>query len=210
MIPPSCLCMSRKTRATPLQAYSFFVTFMVMAIASLGLISEANAQDDNKVQYGIKAGINFAELFGDDAIPESDRKIGYSFGTYASFKVSKDFKIQPEIIWSLQGEKSEKKGRYDISYINIPILFKWINKQFYTELGPQVGMLTINSSKSVPDDIRLDNFETFDFSAVAGIGYTFAPDWSIGVRYCQGFTNLVQGKDLKNSVIYVGISYRIF
>lgn len=59
----------------------------------------------NSDQYGVKAGINFAELFGDDAIPESDRKVGYSFGIYGTFKISKAFKVQPEVIWSLQGQK---------------------------------------------------------------------------------------------------------
>lgn len=167
-------------------------------------------EEDDKVAYGLKAGVNFAELFGEDAIPESDRKVGYSLGAYASYKITKDLKIQPEIIWSLQGEVSEKKGRYDISYINIPIMFKWVNQKFYTELGPQLGLQTINSSKSVPDEIRLEDFETFDLSINAGIGYQVYDDWSIGLRYSQGLTNLVEDRDLKNSVIYVGIAYRLF
>jgi long-subunit fatty acid transport protein len=171
---------------------------------------EIQKAKEDQVAYGIKAGVNFAELFGEDAIPESDRKMGYSLGAYASYKITKDLKIQPEVIWSVQGEVSEKKGRYDISYINIPIMFKWVNQKFYTELGPQLGLQTINSSKSVPDEIRLENFETFDFSFNAGLGYQVNEDLSIGLRYSQGLTNLVQGRDLKNSVIYLGLAYRMF
>ena len=59
---------------------------------------QVRAQDQpvagaEKSTYGLKAGINFAELWGDDALPESDRKVGYSVGAYASFKLSKDLKI---------------------------------------------------------------------------------------------------------------------
>jgi hypothetical protein len=143
-------------------------------------------------------------------LPESDRKVGYSFGVYASYKISKESKIQPEVIWSLQGEKSKESGRYKISYINVPIMFKWKSKFFFTELGPQIGLLTVNTAKSVPDDLRIENFETFDFSLNAGLGYELFEDWSIGVRYVQGVTNIVRGRDLKNSVIYFGVSYRIF
>lgn len=119
-------------------------------------------------------------------------------------------KIQPEIIWSLQGEDSKKSGRYAISYINIPIMLKWKSGNFYAEAGPQLGLLTINTAKSVPDELRLENFETFDFSLNAGIGYQVFDDWSIGLRYIHGVTNIVKGRDLKNSVLYLGIGYRIF
>ena len=67
----------------------------------------AQEKDKQGAEYGIKAGINFAELWGKDALPESDRKVGYSIGGYASYKISKGLKLQPEVIWSLQGESSE-------------------------------------------------------------------------------------------------------
>jgi opacity protein-like surface antigen len=172
------------------------------------------AQDKEKTakeaEYGIKAGINFAELWGNDALPESDRKVGYSFGLYASYKVSRHLKLQPEVIWSLQGEASEKSGRYKISYINIPVMLKWSEGKFYYELGPQLGLLTVNTAKSVPAELKLDNFESIDFSLNAGLGYKLAEDWAIGIRYCQGLTNIVKGRDLKNNVFYIGLSYKVF
>lgn len=168
------------------------------------------AKDIADTHYGIKAGANFAELWGADALPESDRKVGYSLGLYASYKISKVWKFQAEAIWSLQGEKSKESGRYKISYINIPMMFKWSSKRFYTEMGPQLGILTINTTSSVPENLRLENFETFDISLNAGVGYELFEDWSVGLRYIQGMTNIVRGRDLRNSVIYVGLAYRIF
>lgn len=187
-----------------------FSMVLIMAwLTAAGPIS-LFAQETDKEQYGIKAGINYAELLGSDAIPESDRKTGYSFGVYGTFKLTPTLKLQPEVIWSLQGEKSEQNGRYDISYINIPLMLKWQQGRFYTELGPQLGILTINSGSSVPDSIRLTDFETFDFSLNAGAGWQFHRDWAIGIRYCQGLTRLVEGRELRNSVLYVGLSYRIW
>lgn len=193
--------------------FRFIITLIVIYYASsVCLFAQENetGKENKEAHYGLKAGINFAELWGEDALPESDRKVGYSFGVYGSYKISKEWKLQPELIWSLQGENSKKSGRYQISYLNIPVMFKWKSNRFYTEVGPQLGLLTINTAKAVPDNLRLENFETFDFSLNAGVGYEVFDDWSIGLRYVQGVTNIVKGRELRNSVVYFGIAYRIF
>lgn len=172
--------------------------------------AQTDFQNKENTEYGIKAGINFAELWGDDALLESDRKVGYSIGAYANYKLFKSLSLQPELIWSLQGEDSKDSGRYKISYINIPVMLKWKENKFYYEIGPQLGLQTINTSKSVPEELKLENFETFDFSINLGIGYKISEDWSVGARYSQGLTNIVDGRDLKNSVFYLGLSYIIF
>lgn len=189
---------------------SLILTLVLCFTNTAHLFAQEKEIAKQGAEYGIKAGINFAELWGKDALPESDRKVGYSLGAYASYKLSKELKLQPEIIWSLQGEDSKESGRYKISYINIPVMLKWSEGKFYYELGPQLGVLTINTAKSVPDELKLENFETFDFSVNAGLGYKLAEDWAIGIRYCQGLTNIVSARDLKNSVLYLGLAYRIF
>ncbi len=186
------------------------LTFVLCFTNTAHLFAQEKEIAKQGAEYGIKAGINFAELWGKDALPASDRKVGYSFGAYATYKIAKNLKLQPEVIWSLQGESSESSGRYKISYINIPVMLKWNEGKFYYELGPQLGVLTINTSKSIPDELKLENFETFDFSVNAGLGYRLAEDWTIGIRYCQGLTNIVEGRDLKNSVLYLGLAYQIF
>ena len=184
-------------------------SFVVMIVLALQF-SFANAQEEENFKFGIKGGINYAELLGRDAITVQDRKAGYSFGIYTNHKLSKNLKIQPEIIWALQGEEIEDKGRYNITYINIPVMLKWHRNKFYTEIGPQFGILTINTSSKMPKDLQLENFETFDLLLNAGFGYEISKDWTIGIRYSHGLTNLVQGLNLKNSVFYVGFAFRIF
>lgn len=192
-------------------SFLFLIVIIVLSLTNTAhLFAQEKETAKQEVEYGIKAGINFAELWGEDALPESDRKVGYSFGVYASYKISKGLKLQPEVIWSLQGEDSKESGRYKISYVNIPVMLKWKQGKFYYELGPQLGLLTINTAKSVPDELKLDNFETFDFTINAGLGYSLAEDWAIGIRYCQGLTNISNGRDLKNSVLYIGLAFRLF
>jgi hypothetical protein len=179
-------------------------------LASPVLAQESPSPPADKAYYGLKAGVNFAELWGEDALPESDRKVGYSVGVYATYKLAKNFSLQPELIWSLQGEKSDDNGRYKISYLNVPVMAKWTYGSFYAELGPQLGILTINTSQAVPDEIRLEDFETFDLTINAGLGYKLFEDWAVGLRYGEGLTNIAPGSDLRNSVIYLGLAYRIF
>ena len=98
-----------------------------MAVSSQAFAQENESILEEEAHYGVKAGINFAELWGQDALPE-----------------------------------------------------------------------------------RLENFETFDFSLNVGLGYEVAEDWVVGLRYGQGLTRVVDNRDLRNSVIYLGAAYRVF
>lgn len=182
------------------------MSFLLLPLSGWG----QNDKSEETSTYGLKAGVNFAELWGADALPESDRKLGYSFGAYGSYKLNAHFKIQAELIWSLQGEDSEASGRYKISYLNIPLMLKGTEKDFYWEIGPQIGLLTISTAQSVPEELQLKDFETWDFSLNLGIGYNLDKDWSLGLRYSEGLSNIVAGRELRNSVIYIGIAYRLF
>ncbi|MCH7408570.1 PorT family protein [Belliella sp. DSM 111904] len=168
-----------------------------------------NAQEGSKYQMGIKGSINFSELIGFDAIPDRDKKVGYSFGLYQNFKIKENFKLQTEVVWSLQGAEDKVKGRFNIAYINIPLLLKWEHRDFYLELGPQVGILTINSGKIEVGDQVIHDFDTIDWLANVGIGYKLAPDWYLGFRWSRGLSNLLDGMHLKNSVFSIGFSYRL-
>lgn len=84
-----------------------------------------------------------------------------------------------------------------------------LSKKLYTKLGSQLGLLSIDTAKSVPYELRIENCETFEFSLNAGLEYEVFEDWSVLVTYVQGMTNNVRGRDLRNSVVYVGISYSI-
>jgi hypothetical protein len=201
------MCLNHLASLKPL---CVLVLISCFVLSTIELRAQSEDATDHAEHYGVKAGINFAELIGADAKAESDHKVGYSAGIYATYPLFKKVLFQPEIIWSLQGEATDNKGRYKISYLNVPLMLKWVEGHFYTELGPQFGFLVINSSSALPPEEQLQDFESFDLSLNLGLGYKLDKDWSVGLRYMQGVTTIVDGKDLKNSVIYLGISYRLF
>lgn len=87
--------------------------------------SLANAQ--GITGYGIKGGLNIANLTGDD-IEYTDPRMGLAIGGFLTYSISEMFAIQPEIYYSMQGAKKEVddidcEWKYD--YIQIPALVKF-------------------------------------------------------------------------------------
>ncbi len=63
----------------------------------------AQAQDDKPApKFGIKGGINLANLYAGDGVDEN-LKVGLNIGLMAKMPVSRGFAIQPEVLYSSQG-----------------------------------------------------------------------------------------------------------
>ncbi|MBP8114909.1 MAG: PorT family protein, partial [Chitinophagaceae bacterium] len=98
-----------------------------------------------QVQFGLKAGANFYTLGGDNAEGENiNSKFGLNAGGIVNIPVSAKFKVQPEVVFSVQGAKEEDGGNlnFNFNYINIPIMAQiYATEGLYFELGPQIGFL---------------------------------------------------------------------
>src|SRR5687768_4209669 len=120
-----------------------------------------------QVQFGVKAGANLATLTGDD-VEDVKSKIGFNAGVFAEIPVSEQFSVKPELVYSLQGAKSDGDGdaKINLSYINLPILAKYnISEGFFAEAGPQIGFLTTAKAKSDAGDFDIkDGFKSVDFA----------------------------------------------
>jgi len=93
---------------------------LFVAIITLGI--STFAQD---VKYGVKGGLNIANLGGDD--PEGDSKASFYLGGFVTFQLNKNFEFQPELVYSQQGSKAEEdnyEAKFKANYLNIPLLFK--------------------------------------------------------------------------------------
>lgn len=124
---------------------------LLTAVAAFGL-SSVNAQE---VQFGAKAGVNLATMTGD--IEDNSSKVGFHLGGVAEIKISDKFSVQPELIFSQQGTKSETKEsgesmgfsynyeeetKVKANYLNLPIMAKfYVAEGLSLEAGPQVGFL---------------------------------------------------------------------
>ena len=159
-------------------------------------------------RFGFRMGLNYSDIdFDDDSIlPGGDGSARYGFmaGFFAIYNLSEKISIQPEIQYSAQGEKSSStldfsgtQGQFSedplkLNLIQVPVLFNYtINDKFVFSIGPQVGL-------RVWEWERRRDYETIQFSGVAGVGYNLTDNWSINLRGSFGVTNAIDA-DNSNS-----------
>ena len=79
---------------------------MKKIILSVVMLSATFFVSQAQVQYGLKAGANFYTFGGDEVENEDlNSKFGLHIGGLVNFSVSEKFKVQPEIVFSIQGSK---------------------------------------------------------------------------------------------------------
>ncbi|MGI9526457.1 MAG: porin family protein [Weeksellaceae bacterium] len=173
-----------------------------------------------QVTYGVKAGVNVSKM--DEIHTGSDKRVGMYAGAFASIPLSdygNQFYIQPEIMYSMMGEKETAKNvkkDVNVDYIIAPILFKaYFSEQdteFFGEIGPQFGFLV---NKSVPESDNKFEYKTFDFGPTVGLGFSYLRPWEVRARFYYGLVDVVDnvidknGKESKNinSNINIGVAY---
>jgi len=188
-----------------------------ITLTLLGLVAfSTSALAQQEVKFGPKAGVNFANITGKDA-EDNKMLIGFHVGAFAEIKFNDKFAIQPEILYSAQGNKRESsapsmgatvKEDRKINYINVPIMAKYyIVPSFAVEAGPYVGFLTSANSKGsqtiagvttdTETDIK-DFTNSIDFGVGAGVSFNLDNGFFIGARYNLGLTKL--GKDSTQTI----------
>ena len=177
---------------------------LVTAISILGL-AYVNAQD---VDFGVKGGLNFARLIGDNT--SKDQTVtAFNFGAMAEIKISEKFALQPEILYSGQGYDTgiASEGNIALNYLNIPVIAKYyLTKKLSLEAGPQIGFLL--STKGGTQDYK-DLFKTTDFGVNFGLSYKLDNGLNFTARYVLGLTNIndVGGTTNKNGVFQLSVGY---
>ncbi|ULQ57914.1 PorT family protein [Flavihumibacter rivuli] len=182
------------------------VFLVLLGAAALGT---AKAQ----VQYGVKAGANFANVIGSDA-DDAKMKVGFNAGAFARFSINESFKVQPELVYSGQGAKYDDESldlKLNLDYLNIPVLFQYhTNSGFFAETGPQLGFLLSAKLKAdgESEDVK-DSFKSTDFSWAFGAGYQFAQGFGVNARYNLGLSKIEESGEanVKNGVFQVGLFY---
>ncbi len=161
--------------------------------------------------FGIKAGMNIANLRGDDA-GDTKSLIGANGGVFANIPVSPNFAVQPEVLYSLEGAKSSSNNDFklNLNYINIPVMFQYRDASgFYAELGPQLGILTEAKTKlgNTETDVK-SLYKSTNISGAAGLGFNFVPSIGVGIRYSLGLTGITESdSDVKTGNFAIGLHY---
>ncbi|WP_417200793.1 porin family protein [Bizionia sp.] len=182
-----------------------------VAVFSMGALS---AQD---VRFGVKGGVNFANLAGDFGVSgfdedfqDAEMKVGFHIGGLAELKLTEKFALQPELLFSNQGFKStyfdidDRKQDYNVnlSYVNIPIMAKFFPIDGLSiEAGPQIGFLV--SAKDERNDyyndyleegdVKIDTkdlYKSLDFGLNFGASYEMESGLFFTARYNLGLSKV--------------------
>lgn len=182
-----------------------------IGIASLPKAKKPYAEAASTISFGVKAGVNFADIGGSDA-DGLDMKVSFHAGAAVNIPFGGMWAVQPEALYSGEGAKGDG-GKIELGYIRIPIMFQYVNPSgFYAETGPHIGFLLSAKTKfddGSPDQDIKDFLKSTDFGWAVGLGFRTASGFGVGGRYNFGFSNISDesGVDLKTSTINLGVFY---
>lgn len=164
---------------------------------------------------GAKAGLNLANIGGDDA-GDTDMRVGFHVGGYLNFGISDAFSIQPELLFNSVGTKftdGDGDVSYALNYISVPVMFKYnVTETFNIQAGPQLGILASAKAKFDGGDADIkDQFKSTDFGFNLGLGLDFGK-FNAAARYSLGLSSIVDtdNVDVKNNVIQISVGYKLF
>ena len=124
--------------------------------------NEQPASSKSPVSFGVKAGFNASTVsnsnnqYGDN---NEKIKLGSHVGVFVNIPVAEKFSIQPELLFSQMGSKTEVKYVYpsaldghmttqefnyktNLNYLVLPVMVQYnILPQLYVEAGPEFGYL---------------------------------------------------------------------
>ncbi|WP_201978317.1 porin family protein [Hymenobacter rubidus] len=180
---------------------------LIIGFLSLFFASLAQAQ------FGIKGGLNVAELTGSDGQSATYMPF-YHVGVFYQANILGPLSIQPEVQYSLQGGNLKSAyTNYDsqLHYLTVPLLAKLTVGPVFVEAGPQFGLLlSANQSGKYQIGFTADGmpaygnesrpatseFKRGDFSVVGGVGLKLASTFSLGGRLVAGLNDVNDAKNL--------------
>ena len=190
------------------------VTFA--AIVALPSVAAAQAP----ASIGVKAGVNFATLKGDDIEDEGRKSL---VGAAAGLFVSKA--INDTVGWRLEGLFSQKgvkfddgtdEGKFKLTYVDVPFLVtvgpsSSSATRFNVFTGPQLSLKVSEKAEANGEEVdREDQAKGTDFGWVLGAGID-SGRFSADARYVLGLTKIAKdGDDVKNGVfsVMVGVKFK--
>lgn len=184
---------------------------LMLSAGVILLLTCINAKAQTHV--GIKGGVNFSNVTNING----DTKVSGQGGLFVHNVLNKSWCIQPELLYSAQGEKdfteNGVKNNLNLNYIQLPVMFQYnATRKFYLEAGPQAGYL-VSAKREGPNDNKTsvrDNYKKFDFGVNAGVGVNATKNIGIFARYNLGLMDIAKSDDVnrKNRNFAVGAAIR--
>lgn len=158
----------------------------------------ANAQ---KFEGGVSAGLNLAQLDGDEL--SGYNKPGLYGGFWVSYPFNERWSAGLEFLYSAKGATRSANqdtiisartfDNYRLNYVEIPLLVTRTHKKFNFQLGVTIGVLLKAEVEDFTgvQDFR-DQFKSFDNQFLLGVAYDVNENTAIQVRYQYSIRSLAK------------------
>lgn len=174
------------------------------------MLSTVTYGQQSPVEFGLKGGVNFAS-FKNEMVSDLESRTGFHAGGLAHIHLSKNWALQPEVVYSSQGVKYENDRMDKLNYVNIPVQAQYLfNNGLRLQTGPQLGFLSSSKFENAHTEGESENdIKKTDFSWTFGASYITPIRFGVDVRYNLGINNLSKiNPDLQNRVWQVGVFYQ--
>jgi hypothetical protein len=176
-------------------------------------LSATSVLAQRTARVGVKAGMNVSNLYMNDNVHDKNARIGFNGGFYGQILSSEVFAIQPELLYSTKGNRTDYTGfvvnqkvRFNLNYIDLPVLavFK-LGESAEIHAGAYASYLVGanveyegNVSNGV-EQLDRDHFKSYDYGLVGGFGLNFGAA-QIGARYNLGLVKLADSNAARNQI----------
>ena len=181
---------------------------MVCLFACLMTLAATECVNAQKVNFGVKAGLNLSTWSYDDA----SLRPGFHAGGFATVQFSRMFAVQPEVMYSMEGSAYEgeldafgfslanAKVTSTVHKLNVPVMLQFTPISMLTiEAGPQFGFnlavshhIKSNIAGIVETegdvDVDKENYNMFEMGIAAGLKLNLTRNMAIGARYVYGIS----------------------
>lgn len=150
----------------------------------------------SQIKFGLKSGINIATTRDLIAFPRN--RLGWHAGAVLTIPISTKFFLQPELIYSSKGDKSNNQGSASslavrLNYVNLPLLIGYhFDKKTSIVLGPELGYLV--AARLIIGNNNLNVMKQhpprFDMGVGIGLYYKISKRIEPEIRYIYGFKTL--------------------
>lgn len=206
---------------------------LLLTLVSLFMLTALQAQQEERGYFGIKAGVNLANIRSANSFTNGDllnTKTGLAAGIFYHLPLTKALSFQPELLYSQMGSKFDAnalraespEGQVNLDYFSLPLLIRVSPfKPLGLFAGPQLDYF-VAGKLDYDDDANDEGLsygtagssQTF-FSVTAGAEIRLFKTVGIYGRYIYGISDIsggeigevfTQGSDLYNDALQVGLT----
>lgn len=201
--------------ASPQSYYNTMKQIILFLALFVGAASLVYAQS-SPISVGLKGGLNFANLSGDNV--NTDSRTGINFGAFLTYSVKETFGVTGEINYAQKGAR-DANSNLNLNYLEVPVHFSYFfgkgNFRPKLMVGPYMGFLMNSEIEIRGNRTNVKDFynETdFGLSLGGGLHYGLGDaKWLyLDARYGLGLADISKASgNVYNRVfsINVGISF---